>query len=201
MSIITITGPTCSGKTTIESKLQQLGFGRAISHTTRWPRSGEVDGVQYHFVDEEKFKTLESSGKFVETIKFGTSQYAMSAESIILAQEISEHIVIVVDPIGASQIKDFCEENGLKNWAIWVDCLPEIQARRWMSRMVSDMITGSDVLGAYTERLGIMLGRELEWRSAATSLHPYDLMLSSNVCNSEELAGYVADLVSTKQVI
>lgn len=202
MTILTITGPTCSGKTTVEAKLQQMGCGRTISHTTRWPRASEVNGEHYHFVTDDEFDILQAAGKFVENTKFGSCRYALSADSIRTAQHSAAHSVIVADPHGVAQIKDFCLDNGLGIVSIWVDCLPQTQARRWMARLMSDMVVGKDVLGGYTERLGIMLGEEARWRVntyvPVTQHSAYDLLLSSDLETPDQLAERISRYLATK---
>jgi guanylate kinase len=54
-TLITLTGPSCAGKTTLEDRLIKAGFDRVISNTTRAPRRGEIDGVHYHFRTPEWF--------------------------------------------------------------------------------------------------------------------------------------------------
>ena len=56
--MLVLSSPSGAGKTTISKKIQQKypSFKISVSHTTRKPRPNEVDGVDYHFVDEKKFK-------------------------------------------------------------------------------------------------------------------------------------------------
>ena len=58
--MVILSSPSGVGKTTITKKIQQKyhSFKISVSHTTRAPRSNEVDGVDYHFVSHEKFKGL-----------------------------------------------------------------------------------------------------------------------------------------------
>ena len=60
--MVILSSPSGAGKTTITKKIQQKhqSFKISVSHTTRKPRPNEVDGVDYHFVKEEKFKNLVS---------------------------------------------------------------------------------------------------------------------------------------------
>jgi guanylate kinase len=162
--IVTLTGPTCSGKTTVEAELQKRGFGRAISHTTRPMRSGEVDGTHYHFVTEAEYDHLDRSGKFIETVAFGTAKYAMSGVALQTALIQSDNVAIVVEPHGAHQIHTYCGENGIDAYAVWIDCSPRVQARRWLDRLLGDLLIGKDVTDAYAARLEAMLSVEVEWR-------------------------------------
>ena len=66
--MVVLSSPSGVGKTTITKKLQQKyqSFKISVSHTTRSPRSNEVDGVDYHFVSIKKFEELIKEKKFYE---------------------------------------------------------------------------------------------------------------------------------------
>ena len=66
--MVILSSPSGVGKTTLTKKLQQKfkNFKISVSHTTRSPRSNEVDGVDYHFVTHKKFEELISKNKFYE---------------------------------------------------------------------------------------------------------------------------------------
>jgi guanylate kinase len=68
-----------SGKTTVESYLEKMGFTRSISYTTRSPevRNGvlETNGKEYRFVSEEKFMELVNKGIIIEYEKYGVHYY------------------------------------------------------------------------------------------------------------------------------
>lgn len=79
MKFICIMGRSNSGKSTVESYLEKMGFKRSISYTTREPqvRNGklEEDGVEYRFVTEEKFMKLVENGKIIEYERYGNNLY------------------------------------------------------------------------------------------------------------------------------
>ena len=58
--MVILSSPSGAGKTTITKKIQQKyqSFKISVSHTTRKPRPNEIDGVDYYFVSEDKFKNL-----------------------------------------------------------------------------------------------------------------------------------------------
>lgn len=189
MAVVTITGPTSAGKSTIEQELQKLGLGRAISHTTRLPRVGEQNGVHYHFVTDMEFDSIASAGGFIETNKLGTRRYGKSKTSVLAALAAGQHVSVIVEPNGADNIHRFCRTRHIPVLGVWVDCSPAEQARRWVSRLAGDMIVGKEAVGAYAERLALMLTEEAEWRERAASDHiswssPYRYALK--VLNSSE---------------
>lgn len=189
MAIITLTGPSCAGKSTLEAALQKAGYGRAISHTTRAPRLGEITGNQYHFISVDEFKDAEQRGEFVESVAFGGNFYAMSGASLKSASEKFKHTVIVVDPHGAMQIRDYCNRNKIPCYSVFVDCLPEAQARRWLDRFIQEPFT-EKIMQAYTLRLATMLTGEATWRrdanvygviSRASGHVPYDYTVDTSL--------------------
>jgi len=73
-----ICGPSGVGKDTLINRLKELyddSFGVSVSHTTRSPRKGEVDGVHYHFVDHERFEQKED---FMEITDYNNNRYGTS---------------------------------------------------------------------------------------------------------------------------
>ena len=70
--MVILSSPSGVGKTTLTKKIQQKyqNFKISVSHTTRTPRSNEVDGVDYHFVSKKKFKDLINDKNFTNMQKF-----------------------------------------------------------------------------------------------------------------------------------
>ena len=88
---LVIYGPSGVGKSTLIKKLLNKypeSFKLGISHTTRNPRDGETNGVEYYFVTISKFLEMKVKGAFLETTKFCDNYYAMSYKSI---QEIESN--------------------------------------------------------------------------------------------------------------
>lgn len=82
---VIISGPSGVGKGTIIEKLLKTfpnTFGFSVSHTTRGPRPGEVDGTHYHFVSKPDFEEAVERGEFVEYAKVHTNYYGTSFQAI-----------------------------------------------------------------------------------------------------------------------
>ncbi|KAG6040659.1 hypothetical protein E4U36_005498, partial [Claviceps purpurea] len=80
-----ISGPSGVGKGTLYKRLfdnHPDTFCLSVSHTTRGPRPGEQDGIDYHFVSMEAFEDLISQNGFVEHAKFGGNRYGTSKMTI-----------------------------------------------------------------------------------------------------------------------
>ena len=83
-SIFILSAPSGTGKTTIcnilKKTIPNLKF--SVSHTSREPREGEVDGVHYHFISEDDFKARIEDGIFLEWVKVHGAYYGTSLEDI-----------------------------------------------------------------------------------------------------------------------
>jgi guanylate kinase len=104
--LLIVSSPSGAGKTTLTgrllSKYPELRF--SVSHTTRGPRAGEVDGREYHFVERPEFEHLIESGNFLEWAKVHDNLYGTSRAEISRAGN-SRGIIFDVDHQGARQIK------------------------------------------------------------------------------------------------
>ena len=82
--MVILSSPSGVGKTTLTKKIQQKyeSFKISVSHTTRPPRSNEVDGVDYHFISKKKFENLISEKKFYEHAKIFENYYGTLKENV-----------------------------------------------------------------------------------------------------------------------
>lgn len=87
-------GHSSSGKSTVERLLgERYGIPKIVSYTTRPKRKNEKDGVDYHFIDYQTFKQLDSEGLFVETIQYRDWNYGLSLSGIDYLN--NDYIVVV----------------------------------------------------------------------------------------------------------
>ncbi len=104
-----VAAPSGTGKTTICRALVE-GDGEienSVSHTTRKPRSGEVDGESYYFVDEARFLELQRAGEFLEHAEYNGNLYGTSSEKLRAILEDRGHDVILeIEVQGAGQIRE-----------------------------------------------------------------------------------------------
>ena len=104
------------GKLPFQKKIQQKypDFKISVSHTTRKPRPNEIDGVDYHFVDEKKFKELINENQFYEYAKIFDNYYGTSRKSIKVLQEKNYNILFDIDWQGTQQLAKFKDLDLLK---------------------------------------------------------------------------------------
>ena len=96
------------GKTTLTKKIEQKNqtFKLSISHTTRSPRSNEVDGVDYHFVSSKKFKDLIKENKFYEYAKIFENYYGTLKSNVDETLKNND-IIFDIDWQGTKQLSRF----------------------------------------------------------------------------------------------
>ena len=106
--MVILSSPSGAGKTTITKKIQQKyrSFKLSVSHTTRKPRPNEVDGVDYHFVSNDKFKNYITNGKFYEYAKIFENYYGTSKQSVDKTV-IKNDIIFDIDWQGTKQLSKF----------------------------------------------------------------------------------------------
>lgn len=75
-----IVGKAASGKDHLKNRLRQKGFNPGVSHTTRQPRNGEINGVDYHFISEFEFIEMIGQNRFIEHMEFNGAFYGQTKE-------------------------------------------------------------------------------------------------------------------------
>ncbi|HXP55374.1 MAG TPA: hypothetical protein VN847_10475 [Streptosporangiaceae bacterium] len=98
--LIVISGPSGAGKgTALQYATSALGLRRVPTYTTRPKRSGEVDGVDYEYVDEQKFFQLHEAGTIFEYTRTYSQSY-YGSPGVLLRDDIREALAVELDPNG-----------------------------------------------------------------------------------------------------
>ncbi len=97
--IITISGPSGVGKDTVIEHLERdFGFQKIVSFTTRKPRPGEKNGVNYHFISLNEFLDMESRGELLDHVVVTGDHYGLSAnqiaEQFFLGKRLAFNVVV-----------------------------------------------------------------------------------------------------------
>jgi guanylate kinase len=105
--LIVISGPSGVGKDTVIKRLLELdpNLTYSVSFTTRPPRAGEVDGVNYHFVSREEFERLIREGAFLEYATYDGNLYGTPIAQLDEVRAAGHDIVLKIDVQGAEQVR------------------------------------------------------------------------------------------------
>lgn len=111
-NLFTISAPSGAGKTSLVNALLPLlnDVKVSVSHTTRAKRSGEIDGVNYHFIDMSEFLRMLEQGDFLESAEVFGNRYGTSQRWVkeTLAKGID--VILEIDWQGAEQVRRLLPE-------------------------------------------------------------------------------------------
>jgi guanylate kinase len=107
-TLFIISAPSGGGKTTlVNALLERVPKVRvSVSHTTRAPRAGEVDGKNYYFVDENQFNDLQRQGGFLESAKVFNHFYGTSKSWVFEQLQQGIDVILEIDWQGAQRVKE-----------------------------------------------------------------------------------------------
>lgn len=110
--VFVITGPSGVGKGTLIGELlkRRPELQLSISATTRDPRPGEVDGVDYHFLSPEEFDRRVAAGEFLEHAAYSGNQYGTLRSEVDRRIESGHPVVLEIEIQGAEQIRETMPE-------------------------------------------------------------------------------------------
>lgn len=106
--LIVISGPSGTGKGTVCKALAGTWphLKKSVSATTRLPRVGEVDGVDYFFTDKMKFEEMIGHNEFLEWARVYDNYYGTPRQPVLDSLARGEDIILEIDTQGALQVKD-----------------------------------------------------------------------------------------------
>lgn len=176
--VLVLSGPSAVGKSTVVRRLREQvpGLHFSVSATTRSPRPGEIDGVDYHFVTPERFQQLIDSGAMLEwaEIHGGLQRSGTLAEPVARAAAAGQPVLIEVDLAGARAVKRALPE------AVTVFLAPpswdELEQR---------------LVGRGTETPEVMARRLATAEAELAAQHEFDVVVVNN-----QLESACAELVS-----
>ena len=125
--VLILSGPSGSGKSTLYKKALQAtgGFEFSVSCTTRTPREGEQNGVDYHFVSHDRFRELLAADSFAEHAEVHGNYYGTLKSELISRMEKGIDVLLDIDVQGAMQLRSLCERETLfRDSCVFVFVMP-----------------------------------------------------------------------------
>ena len=121
--LIVLCGPAGVGKGTVLGRVreQHPEIWLSVSATTRQPRPGEVDGVNYFFMPEQEFLDKEAAGEFLETADvFGLAHYGTPVKPVVEHLEQNIPVILEIDIQGARSVKQRAGELGIEVMTVFI---------------------------------------------------------------------------------
>ena len=106
-TLYVISAPSGAGKTSLVKALleQTADIGVSVSHTTRAKREGELDGVDYHFIDKSIFKSMVAEAAFLEHAQVFDNYYGTATANLEAKLKQGEDVILEIDWQGAAQVR------------------------------------------------------------------------------------------------
>ncbi|MFV0130880.1 guanylate kinase [Streptomyces sp. HMX112] len=107
-----LSGPSGVGKSTVVAHMRTVHpeVWLSVSATTRKPRPGERDGVQYHFVGDDEFDKLIANGELLEWAEFAGNRYGTPRRAVLERLEAGEPVLLEIDLQGARLVRESMPE-------------------------------------------------------------------------------------------
>lgn len=115
--LLILTGKTASGKDTVMAKLlfRLPDFKKVITTTSRAPRDGEKEGIDYHFISASDFRRKIEAGDFIEYVEYGGNLYG--TEKAQITNNLDKNLIWRIDPSRAGQIRQLIKDSFEANLA------------------------------------------------------------------------------------
>lgn len=177
--IIVLLGESASGKSTIEKIISnKYNYEKTISYTTRPIRSGEKNGVDYHYISNDDFLAMAHTDKFAEVGLYNGWLYGTTKE-----QYLEDNIVCVLTPHGMRQIKRNLDSKNMRCFYIKTDR---------SKRLIKALERGDNVDEAIRRNqsdVGQYDGIEDE----------VDFVIQNNYLSAEQLADTIVSICETEE--
>ncbi|HEY7193730.1 MAG TPA: guanylate kinase [Gemmatimonadales bacterium] len=186
--IVVLSAPSGGGKTTIAKALRERypdRFGFSVSATTRKPRAGETDGVDYRFWKPSQFLDGVNQGQFLEHAQYGGELYGTLRSDVAKILDSGRHVLLDIEVKGAAQVRKL-DANALTIFILPSD--PRVLVQRLVGR-------GSESRDEIRQRLE----RAIEEISEASAFHQWirndalDQAVEAVLKASEQPARFVRD--------
>lgn len=201
--LITLTSPTAAGKSYLFNYIRDVAkLPCFISTTTRAPREGEIEGVDYYFISQEMSEVLESTDGFAELVTYNGARYGITKEEWFGKLQPGKIVFMIVEPTGIQNYVIPTMKAGVTWLKYFIHTGTDIRMERFMQRMRVDIISAlhSDesvregktlkTVETYMSRHKAMLTNERQWFEKAQ----WDRVLSGTSSPEENLKIILGDV-------
>ena len=186
--MIILSSPSGAGKTTLVKLLsERKGFVTSISHTTRTPRSNEIDGKDYHFISNEKFEKMINNEEFLEFAKVFKNFYGTTKSNIFEELNKGKNVIFDIDWQGTNQIISQKFKNKLLTFFILPPSREEL-FKRLTNRDMKDKLIADERMKQFDKDV-------LHWKD-------YDYVIINNdleVCY-KQISEYIDCKINQKEI-
>lgn len=182
--IVVISGKTCSGKTYLLEKLLEktLFFSKLVTSTTRPKRTGEVNGLDYHFISSAQAEENLQGGEFVESNVHGKYLYGLTKEELNEKLNLDKIPCIILTPNGLQPYKELLAPYGVKVLSIYINCSEDLQFDRLANRVKDELAWRKndevDVIKESLLRVQSMVLKEIGWDDYISQ---YDCVIDAGI--------------------
>jgi len=164
--LVSLTGPSCGGKTSLLGDLCKTDlFCKVVSFTSREPREGEVEGIDYHFKTATECQDLIVSGRVQEYSMYGGHYYGREKQAIARAMDSGKIPVLILDVDGLKLIR---QQYASEAFSVYVSVPLEELMDRFLRRFKEQCLYHEDItdIKYYVKRLQSLLFEHANWETA-----------------------------------
>ena len=166
-TLLIVSGPSGSGKTTLCRRAEAEGLtSYSISCTTRQPRPGEQDGVDYHFLTPETFAAKVAAGEFLEHATVHGNSYGTLKADIVNLLQAGKNVVMDIDVQGAASIRA-CDDAIIRK--AYADVYIHVPAAELEARLRGRQTDAEDVIQLRLHNAAMEDARQGEYQFALVS--------------------------------
>lgn len=160
--ILSFTGPTCSGKTTILRDIcKRYKVSQLVGNTTRDIRPGEVDGIDVLKITKEEFEKGLSEDRYYQHLNFHGVYYGTTWAELDRIIALGEIPAMIVDPTGLASFSEIKKRSGLNHFSVYVDATTETLLSRYFSRETEETLDSK--ASHHLKRIRGLLKEVQEW--------------------------------------
>ena len=187
--MVILSSPSGAGKTTLVKLLsERKGFVTSISHTTRTPRSNEVNGKDYYFINYDKFKKMIKNNEFLEYAKVFKNFYGTTKLNIFKELDKGNNVIFDIDWQGTNQIISQKLKNKLLTFFILPPSRKEL-FKRLSNRDMKDKLIAEERMRQFDKDV-------LHWKD-------YDYVIINNDLEAcyKQISDYIDCEISKKKAL